>query len=100
MVTDHGYTWDQLREVPFADIHPRDTWVLAGLGRAWTAGHDGRLAGWTHGWHMPQPAGPAWTCIARDGDTITARSHEGVETTIRIPTGRDVQVLRVEGRVS
>jgi hypothetical protein len=95
-VTDHGFGWEQLREVPMLDLAPGDTWVQPAIGSTWSAGPDGRLAGWDHSWHTRPPRGRALTVLSRDGDVITIRTHEGEQKTVTIPRDRQADVLLVD----
>lgn len=93
---DHGIGWGQLREAPMLDLAPGDTWVSPAIGSTWSTGPDGRLASWDHAWHTRPPRGTAWTCLSRDGDTITIRSHLGEQKTVTIPRNRPADVLLVD----
>ena len=95
-MNDHGIGWGQLREVPMLDLAPGDTWVSPAIGSTWSTGPDGRLASWDHAWYRRPPRGTAWTVLNRDGDTITIRSHEGLEKTVVIPRDRQADVLLVD----
>ncbi|GIJ40503.1 hypothetical protein Vwe01_38280 [Micromonospora andamanensis] len=94
---EHGIGWDQLREAHMLDLTPGDTWVRPALGSTWSAGPDGRLVGRDHNWWCTRPPrGVAWTCLSRDGDTITIRSHLGEEKTVVIPRDRPADILLVD----
>jgi hypothetical protein len=85
-VSGHGYTWDQVRERPAADLKVGDTFVRPGTGTAYRTCKDGSVRG--VGWQDLD--GTAWTLIAREGDTTTARSHDGREASQAIPPGARV----------
>jgi hypothetical protein len=87
----HGITWEQVRECPADQLQEGDTFVNPGIGTAFWTRLDGSVCG--VGW-AAELDGTAWTVLRRDGEQITGRSHEGRESTARIPAG--CTVLRVE----
>lgn len=87
----HGYGWDVLRRTPSSELAVGDVWVSPGLGAVYRESADGRVRG--HGWAPPE--GTAWTVTTRDGDRVTARSHDGRELTDTVRA--DVGVLLVVG---
>ncbi|MGW2213279.1 hypothetical protein [Streptomyces sp. NPDC001781] len=86
----HGYGWDDLRDRPATELTVGDTFV-SGLGAFTTYWVDkgGRVRG--HGYEPPR--GTAWTVVARDGDRITARGHDGREAAEAFRAGQ--RVLKV-----
>lgn len=93
--TDHGYGWKDLRKRPAGELAVGDTWVNPGLGATYYESRDGRV--WGTGWAGPE--GIAWTVTARDGDLVTARSHDGRELAQEIPADARMLVVEPKGTV-
>lgn len=87
----HGYDWADLRERPARDLNVGDTLVQPATFAAYWVGEDGRVA--PIGWQGPR--GTAWTVTARNGDVVSAHSHDGCVETKAIPEG--ARVLLVVG---
>ncbi|MFI1203536.1 hypothetical protein ACH4VR_29590 [Streptomyces sp. NPDC020883] len=88
----HGYTWGALRDTQAAKLRVGDIFVQPGLGTAYRVRSDGKVYSAGIAWGMKLD-GTAWTVTARDGNTITARSHTGRTVTDTIPP--TTHVLRV-----
>lgn len=91
-MSEHGYGWEDLRRRPLAELAIGDTWVVPGEFAAWRESDDGHVRG-TFGYEGPR--GTAWTLTARDGDRVTARSHDGREVTDTVQPGEQISVLAV-----
>ncbi|MEU1761270.1 hypothetical protein [Micromonospora sp. NPDC005652] len=86
----HGYTWADVRDVPASDIGVGTTWVRPAAFSAYLVANDGRVAGCGIGVGM---RGTAWTCTAREGDVVTARSHRGAVGVQEIRPGQRVLLV-------
>lgn len=87
----HGYGWEDLRERPARDLAVGDVIVNPAAFAAYGVDRSsGRVFGM---FGAGGPRGRAWTVTARDGDRITARSHDGREETQEIP--EDARLLVV-----
>lgn len=86
----HGYTWADLRERPAAELAVGDVFVTVDAFVAYSVTRDGqvrpRMGGVT-------PGGTAWTVTVRDGDGVTARSHDGFVRVNRVPEGARVLLV-------
>jgi len=63
--------------------------ITPGPGTAFVASCDGRVCGWTPALVTVPLDGTAWTVLARHGDELTARSHDGRESTQLVPAGNE-----------
>lgn len=89
-MTTYSIAWDRVRRRDASALRVGDTWVVPAPFTTYHANRDGAVVG-----HGCEPlTGTAWTVLAHDGELVTARSHDGRQTTEPLPA--NARVLRVE----
>ncbi len=90
--SDHGFVWNDLWQTPASALTVGDTFVKPGMGAAYWTHPNGSVSG--EGVLSLQVAGIAWTVVARDGDRLTIRDHDGVtEQTVNLGNSPVLAVL-------